>query len=59
MKVIDVINELHTILGDNMDKWLFTPNKAFENKTPIKIIADGQIDRIHRMIEQINNGVAN
>ncbi|MBI1830355.1 MAG: DUF2384 domain-containing protein [Planctomycetes bacterium] len=39
--------------------WMRTPNPAFEGQSPIQVIERGEIDRIWRMIIQIDSGVAN
>ena len=43
---------------DDHGQWLRTHNPAFENRTPIEVIAAGESDRLWRMVHQINAGVA-
>ena len=39
-------------------QWLTTPNDAFEGQTPLQVIERGQIDRLWRMIHQLESGAA-
>jgi DNA-binding transcriptional regulator YiaG len=40
-------------------EWMRASNPAFEGQTPIQVIERGEMDRIWRMIYQIDAGVAN
>lgn len=42
-----------------VEKWLITENKAFNGLTPFQIVANGQIDRIWRMIYELESGIPN
>lgn len=46
------------IPSDRVDDWFWTPNPAFENQTPLRVIERGGMDRLWRMIFQIEAGVA-
>lgn len=39
--------------------WMRTPNPSFECQTPIQVLERGEIDRLWRMIIQIDSNVAN
>jgi len=36
--------------------WLSTPNNAFNNKTPMKMIMSGETEELNRMIYEIGEG---
>jgi hypothetical protein len=36
--------------------WLCTPNNAFDNKTPMKMIMAGETEVLNRMIYEIGEG---
>lgn len=36
--------------------WLRTPNEAFAGQTPIEVIERGEVDRIWRMIHELESG---
>jgi DNA-binding transcriptional regulator YiaG len=44
---------------DYVGIWLNTPNDAFQGLKPVEIIERGEIDRIWRMIYQLESGVPN
>ena len=39
-------------------QWLIMPNDAFEGQTPLQLIERGQVDRLWRMIYQLESGSA-
>jgi hypothetical protein len=41
---------------DFVETWLKTPNNAFEGKTPLEIISEGNKEKIQEMIYRINSG---
>ena len=43
---------------DFISVWLMTPNPAFDGLKPVEVIERGEIDRIWRMIVQLESGVA-
>lgn len=45
--------------ASDLGEWMRTPNPAFEGQSPIQVIERGEIDRIWRMIIQLDAGVAN
>ncbi len=45
--------------ADAVGNWLREPNPAIENQPPLQVIERGEIDRLWRMIFQIDAGVAN
>jgi hypothetical protein len=47
------------IPADEVGDWLRTPNCAFEEQKPIQVIERAELDRIWRMIVQIDAAVAN
>jgi len=36
--------------------WLCTPNNAFDNKTPMKMIMAGDVEKLNRMVYEIGEG---
>jgi hypothetical protein len=42
---------------DFVGAWLNTPNDAFDGLKPLEIIERGEIDRLWRMIYQLESGV--
>ena len=42
-----------------LGEWMRTPNPAFEGQSPIQVIENGEVDRLWRMVFQIDAGVAN
>jgi DNA-binding transcriptional regulator YiaG len=42
---------------DFVGTWLITPNDAFDGLKPIEIIERGEIDRLWRMIYQLESGI--
>lgn len=52
-------NALAQLLPPNDNgHWLRAHNPAFENRTPIEIIAAGESDRLWQMVHQVNANVA-
>ena len=41
---------------DSIGSWLKRPNQAFESSTPLQVIERGEIDRVWRMIWQLQTG---
>ena len=51
------IHKLKTIMEEEkIMPWLCTPNNAFDNKTPMKMIMAGQTEVLNRMIWEIGEG---
>lgn len=46
----DLHEELSILIGPGLDKWMKTPNKAFNNRTPNKVIEDGDSQMLWQMI---------
>jgi hypothetical protein len=44
------------IKKDYIETWLNTPNNAFDGKTPIQVILEGNEDKIQEMIYYIRTG---
>lgn len=44
--------------ADFIDIWLDTPNPAFGNQIPREMIMSGNSDRIYRMMDELDSGVA-
>jgi hypothetical protein len=42
---------------ESIASWLETPNPAFDGLTPLEVIERGQIDRIWRMVFELESGV--
>lgn len=42
---------------ESIGDWLQTPNSAFEGLKPLEVIERGQIDRIWRMVFELESGV--
>lgn len=42
---------------NTIDKWLETPNDAFEGLKPLEVIEQGQTDRIWQMIFYLESGM--
>lgn len=42
---------------ESIAPWLETPNPAFDGLTPLEVIERGQIDRIWRMVFELESGV--
>ena len=54
-----LLDALAEVLPDaELAGWLRTPNPAFEGQTPIQVIERGEVDRLWRMIFQIDANVA-
>lgn len=41
---------------DRIGAWLSSPNKAFDDMSPVDVIAAGKMDRIWRMIYELRSG---
>lgn len=57
----EVIRSIELALGRVMrpefvEPWLRTPNPAFEGRTPVEVIEDGEAERIRRMIHELESG---
>lgn len=39
-----------------VDRWLKQPNPAFDGSTPLQIIERGEIDRIKRLVHDLESG---
>ncbi len=60
-RVITELNRLLDALAQHMlpkevGQWLKEPNPAFDGSTPLQVIESGQIDRLWRMLYQIESG---
>ncbi len=42
----------------SIPQWLETPNKAFDELTPLEVLERGEIDRLCTMIFYLESGVA-
>ncbi len=53
-----LIKALRELAGDDhaLKDWLVSPNKAFGNKQPLKLIKNGQADLLWEMIHQLRQG---
>lgn len=48
------------IMGQaEVGQWMRKPNAAFEGRTPIQVVANGEADRLWQMVHNIEDGVAN
>jgi DNA-binding transcriptional regulator YiaG len=45
------------IKADYIPEWLQNPNQAFDGLKPLEVIERGEVDRIWRMIYQLESGV--
>ena len=43
--------------ADYVGEWLTTPNDAFGGLKPIEVIERGEVDRLWRMIYQLESGM--
>jgi hypothetical protein len=51
------IHKLKTIMEEEkIMVWLCTPNNAFDNKTPMKMIMAGDVEKLNRMIYELGEG---
>jgi hypothetical protein len=51
------IHKLKTIMEEEkIMTWLCTPNNAFDNKTPMKMIMAGDVEKLNRMVYEIGEG---
>jgi len=41
---------------DYVGEWIKAPNEAFDSSTPLQVIERGEVDRIWRMIYQLETG---
>lgn len=55
---VRLILALQELAGDNtsLKEWLHKPNTAFDMKTPLSLIKDGEVDVLWRMVHQIRQG---
>ena len=52
------IDKLKTIMEeDKIMIWLCTPNNAFNNITPMKMIMTGRAEKLNRMIYDLKQGI--
>jgi hypothetical protein len=51
------IHKLKAIMEEEkIMPWLCTPNNAFDNKTPMKMIMAGDVEKLNRMIYELGEG---
>jgi hypothetical protein len=56
--------ELNRLLDDlarvmpsaQVDQWLKSPNPAFDGSTPLQLVERGELDRIWRMVHELESG---
>ena len=57
--------ELNRLLDDlavrvmppaQVDQWLKSPNPAFDGSTPLQLMERGELDRIWRMVHELESG---
>jgi len=41
---------------EQVGRWMETPNPAFDGSTPMRVIERGEIDRIWRMLDDVESG---
>lgn len=52
------IHKLKTVIEEKkIMPWLCTPNKAFNDRTPMEMIMNGETEELNRMICEIGEGV--
>ena len=61
MESADLVDDIKKDLTEIMrpefiDAWIRTPNKAFEDRTPLDLIQSGEVLRIRRMIHELRSG---
>lgn len=61
MESVDRLEELkqdlaEVIQKEFIDTWLQTPNRAFDNRTPLDLIRSGEALLIRRMIHELRSG---
>lgn len=39
---------------ERIDAWMHVPNPAFDGRTPLRVIADGDIDLLWRMVHDLS-----
>lgn len=54
VRLFDALAEL--MASKDVGPWLKTPNQAFAHSTPLQVIERGEIDRVWRMIYQLETG---
>jgi hypothetical protein len=51
------IHKLKNIMEEEkIMNWLCTPNNAFNNSTPMKMIMAGDVEKLNRMIYELGEG---
>ena len=51
-------NRLSRVMDPSqVDHWLKQPNTAFDGATPLEVVEHGEIDRIWRMIYELESGL--
>lgn len=55
-KLFEVLGTL--IKPESIYPWLMTPNPGFDNRRPIALIENGEIDKVWRMVYELIAGVA-
>ena len=53
-RVVEILSSV--MAKKTIDKWLATPNGAFDGLTPLEVIERGDIDRIWRMVDLLESG---
>lgn len=54
------LGRLLTILKpEAIRQWLFSPNPAYEGRTPANMIATGDMKRVNEFVAAVNNGLPN
>lgn len=57
-ETIKLIQALQELSGDSaaLKDWLHKPNKAFQKRTPLQLITEGESDTLWEMVHQIRQG---
>jgi len=56
-QITRVCQALQTIMKPEfLDRWLETPNNAFEGLKPLDLIKRGEVERLWRMIFEVQSG---
>ncbi|MEZ6142948.1 MAG: antitoxin Xre/MbcA/ParS toxin-binding domain-containing protein [Zavarzinella sp.] len=56
-RLVDAL--LQILPADQLKNWLKQPNTAFEGRTPMDVMENGESDRLWQMIHEIDANVAN
>lgn len=58
MESVRLIQALQELAGDDaaLKEWLQKPNTAFERKTPLSLIKNGEVDVLWAMVHQVRQG---